>query len=345
MRLLSLLSLVIAITSCVSRDTKDSRVRSVKCDTVRVSSSYADESSFSGVVKAEEEASLSFRVAGQIVQINYKQGEFVRKGDVIAQLDQRDYQVQLSATKAEYSGIKSEVDRVVELYGRNSVTPNEYDKALSAMNQISAKLDSHQNALNDTKLIAPYDGYIERVIHNVGESIAAGMSIVSFISSDKPVIDINIPAKQFLKRGSLISSTATVDMMQDRVFDLELVSTSMKGNLNSLYTTRFRILSPKAPAIGMNATVRLRYSKDDGDDDVTEIPLSALKESSVWVLDEEIVVSRQVEVVNIRADGMVLVKGLSNGDIIVVAGVNSLESGQRVRPLKSSSNSNMGGLL
>ena len=82
------------------------------------------------------------------------------KGQLLAELDPRDYQLQYNATRAEYSQVKGESDRVIELYRRGSVSVNEYDKAVAAKKRITALYNVHRNALNDTRLKAPFDGYI-----------------------------------------------------------------------------------------------------------------------------------------------------------------------------------------
>ena len=76
---------------------------------------------YPGRVKAAADVDLAFRVAGPIIRIPVQVGSFVRKGEVIAEIDPRDYELQYKATEAEYKQIKSEAERVIELYNRKSV--------------------------------------------------------------------------------------------------------------------------------------------------------------------------------------------------------------------------------
>ena len=80
---------------------------------------------------AGEEHSASFRVAGNIDQILVRPGQTVTKGDLIATLDTRDFENTLMAAESKYKQVKSEVERVTELYKRESVTKNDYEKAIS----------------------------------------------------------------------------------------------------------------------------------------------------------------------------------------------------------------------
>ena len=150
----------------------------VKTETVK---NYENELqvTYPGRVKAAADVDLAFRVAGPIIRIPVQVGSFVRKGEVIAEIDPRDYELQYKATEAEYKQIKSEAERVIELYNRKSVPENDYDKAVYGLQQITSKYNAHKNALKDTRLVAPFDGYIQKKYFDTDETVAAGMPVIS----------------------------------------------------------------------------------------------------------------------------------------------------------------------
>ena len=90
---------------------------------------------YPGKVKAAEDANLSFRVSGTIRKIYVKDGTRVRKGQLLADLDPTDYQIQLDATEAEYLQVKSEAERVMALYKDGGTTPAANDKAEYGLKQ------------------------------------------------------------------------------------------------------------------------------------------------------------------------------------------------------------------
>ena len=137
---------LLLLVSCKSTPEKHSAVRSVKVDTVKVFG-QAGSNLFPGKVMPASDLNLAFRVSGPIEKVYAKVGAYVRKGQVLAQIDPRDFELQLAATEAEYNSIKSEVDRIMGLHEKGSVTPNDYDKARFGYQQISAKLNAHRNAL------------------------------------------------------------------------------------------------------------------------------------------------------------------------------------------------------
>ena len=92
------------LASCASDAPTQERIPTVKIDTVRLSGGQSV-ATFPGRVKASADANLAFRVAGTLLRVPVNAGSQVRKGDLLAELDPRDYRVQLSATEAEYSQV------------------------------------------------------------------------------------------------------------------------------------------------------------------------------------------------------------------------------------------------
>ncbi len=71
---------------------------------------------------------MSFRVGGPLISFNVKSGDFVRKGQVIAAIDKRDYQLQVQSTKAQFQQLRGEYERYKELYGKDKIPANSYEK-------------------------------------------------------------------------------------------------------------------------------------------------------------------------------------------------------------------------
>ncbi len=343
------LLLALSLVSCKSAVKGDSAPRKVKCESVVTTDQSVEVATFTGKVVAATDVNLGFRVAGIIDCANLADGAFVREGEVIARLDSRDYALQLAATQAEYDAIKSEVDRVVALYADQSVSANDYDKATNGLRAITAKLEVHQNALSDTALKAPFDGYIQRSYFSRGEAVAAGTPVVAIISSSAPEITIDIPAAYYLKQNNFESASASIELYEGVEFPLILKGISRKANLNQLYKATFVVGSVDGitPAVGVSATVSLRYSKSQ--EQGVQIPFSAVVErdgtSSVWVVAGGKVASRKVTVSEILSSGVARISsGLEAGEIIVTAGVNSLKEGQEVIKLPAVAASNVGGV-
>jgi RND family efflux transporter MFP subunit len=346
------LSPILLISACSQKNTVVSyTVQTVKTDTVRT---YGERPciTYPGKIKAASDINIAFRISGTIAKVYVDAGNHVKKGQILAEIDSRDYEIQLAATEAEYKSIKSEAERVIALYEKKGVTPNDYDKAVYGLKQITAKYEAHGNALADTKLRAPFDGYIQKRLFDANETVAAGMPVISMISGDIPEVEINIPSSEFIRRDKFESFTCTVDIYPDRQFSLELIGIAQKANLNQLYNLRLKMRKDERqlPPPGIVAMVSIYFKTENTS--LSSIPLSALFEtngvSTVWIYDKdsETVEARTVTMREILTNGTVVVsEGLNVGEIVVSAGVHSLRQGEKVKLLPAVSPTNTGGLL
>lgn len=310
--------------------------------------------SYPGKVKAQSDVSLAFRVSGTLLSVKVNTGSKVKKGEVLAEIDPRDYITQLNATQAEYNRIKGEASRIMTLYEKGSVSKNDYEKAKYGLDQISALLKAHKDALKDTKLIAPFNGYIQKKMFNNGETVSAGFPIVSMINEGLPEVEINIPATEFYDKDLFKDYSCSVDIFPNEVFPLTLVGIAHKANLNQLYSMRFTFDKSnvkRLPTPGMTATVTITKHADSTG--LTIISSTSLFEnekggSSIWLYNESAgtVSSREVKVISMLRNGKSIIsKGINTGDRIVTAGVHSLKEGDKVVPLPPKSKTNIGGLL
>lgn len=348
-----LFGFIICFPSChTQKYEREKSTLTVKIDTVRM---YGNELfvSFPGRIKAAEDVNLAFRVSGTLLKVPVDAGKKVKKGDLLAEIDPRDYQVQLSATEAKYKQIKAEAERVIQLYRKKSVPENEYDKAVYGLQQITAKYEAHKNALNDTRLLAPFDGYIQKKLYDKEETVSAGMPVISMISANQFELEIHIPVSDYLRQQQFRDYTAVLEIIPDHTFPLELIDIARKANANQLYTMRFRLT--KIPqginlAAGMTAEVTIHYLPEESV--LYRLPISAVFEkdgnSYIWIYDAagKRISIRQITPVEILKDGQLIVStGVKEGEIVVSAGVHSLEEGMVVDILPPVSETNIGGVL
>lgn len=308
--------------------------------------------SYPGTLQAASDVKLAFRVAGPVKAFYAKEGGFVKKGALLAEIDPRDYQLQYDATSAEYQQVKGESQRVAELYRRGSVPVNEYDKAVAALKRVTALYNAHKNALQDTRLKAPFDGYIQKKYFDTYEIVNQGVPVLSMIDNNYFEVDIDIPSSDYIRRADFVSFQCAADVYPDTLLPLELLDVNQKANANQLFKVRFLLKKDKALklAAGMSANVTINYTPSSGG--LAVVPVSALFQqkgaSFVWLYDDSQGTIKRVPVAvqQVLKDGLAVVKAdLRQGQSVVSAGVNTLRDGQQVKRLPSVPASNVGGLL
>jgi len=325
-------------------------VRKVKIEPVQQADSLLVKH-YSGIIKEAAEVNLAFRVAGPIQKILVKEGDYVRAGQVVAQMDTRDYEVQLAAAQAQYDQVKAEADRVIELHTRQSVAGNDYDKAVSGLKMVEAQLKHAKDQMNDTKLTSPVSGYIQKINFLENELVDAGMPVASLVNVGHYQVEVEIPVSLYVQQENIISFSALQPAVSEEEFPVDLLSYSKKASNNQLYKVQLRINPASQPKLapGMDIQVNIRLKNNAGP--MACVPLNALfyegGKTYVWVYESGgTVQQREVATGQLTGDGRIRISGgLEGNEQVVVAGVNSLNENDKVEPLEPVSETNVGGLL
>ncbi len=162
---------------------------------------------FPGKAKALKEVSLSFRVGGPLNALAVDDGMKVKKGDLIARIDVRDFKVtvktleaKLAASKAQYAEAKRQYKRYENLVKANAASKSAFDQMKAGYEMAEAQvradsksLEAAKNALKDTALYAPFDGYVDKVFIENHETVGQGQPIVTVVDLSKMEIGISLP--------------------------------------------------------------------------------------------------------------------------------------------------------
>lgn len=307
---------------------------------------------YPGQTEAKDNTDLSFKVAGVIQKVYVKEGDHVSQGQVLVRLDNRDYSTQLAATESEYRQIKAECERVIAMHAENAVSDNNYDKARSGLERITAKLKNHRDQLEDCAIRAPYAGYVSHVYRSDNEAAGPGIPVIGLFTSAGIEVVINVPETEYARRDKIENCQATFSALPGRVFPLRLTGVSQKANANQLFQMRLALASNvREVTPGMSAMVSIDH-KTTPDDNRMRIPVGALcnaeKQAYVFVYDsvKHTVRKTPVEVESLLGDGhAVIAQGVATGQQVVASGVSKLHDGDQVKPLAKASKANVGKLL
>ena len=164
---------------------------------------------FPGKVKAAQAVDLAFRVGGPLINFPVSEGRRISQGGLIARIDPRDYEVkvrsleaQLAAAKAQRNRAELHFGRVNKLYERKSIARAAYDEAKAANDVALAQeegtteaLRAARLALEDTKLLAPYDGVVAARLVENHQNVKAGEPIVHFQETRRLEVVIHLPER------------------------------------------------------------------------------------------------------------------------------------------------------
>ena len=342
--------LIFLFTAC-KKDTVEI-IRAVKIQEIN---SMQDENfniDFPAQISSTQKTVLAFKYAGKIKSINFESGDFVKKGQVIAIIDDTDYKVNLDAFSKKYEAAKAvaqnaeqQFARAETLYKGDALAKKDYDNALmqrnvaiSTFKEASAGLQNARNTLNDTKIVAPYDGYIDKKVVDVGTVVPEGGPVVSFISNEITDISVNASVRdiEYIKNAENISFK---DSTSDKIYSLKIKSIAQNpDSINLTYPVVFTFseLSENDKFLsGQTGTVTIAV-KNKGKEEIL-IPINAVFEdngSNVYLFKNGIAVKTPIKIGELReTDKISVVRGLKSGDKVIVAGISKLTDGEKVRIL------------
>ena len=336
-------------SACGSSETeKKERVRPVKSLTIGDIGDPTGKG-FPGVTEETQESEMSFRVGGPIIKYNVVEGAQIKKGALIAEIDPRDYKVMVQSTEARYNQTKAESDRFYRLWQKGSVAKNDYERRFANYLEAEAAWEDAKNALKDTKLYAPYTGFFGPKRADLGEEVRPKQAITTLV--DLSVIEVNttIPEQLAVQFLNFDKYEVRLETYPDFVFNATLKELEKKPTPEGFPLHLFldHVNKPGSKykvAAGMSCRVNIILKKDQNDEGKIIIPITAVFEGdsddnmAVWVINlEKNTVSKQNVVVGdlVGNDNIHIIKGLSLGQQIVVAGVQRLTEGDKVNILES----------
>lgn len=346
MRIRDYLILIVAaaMSSCGERKGSDRVIHSVM--TVKPASVNGETvKRFAGIVKENAEISLGFKTAGQIVQILVKEGDHVRKGQLLARLDAKDYQLGVDATQIQYNQLKSEVTRLRQLYEGKSLSANDYEKAVSGLNQLGVQLQANKNKLDYTRLYAPQDALVQSIHFERSEMVDAGTPVFTLLDTHRMEVEVSLPVSVCEMRSRFGSISCTCG---GQTYPLQLINILPKADSHQLHTARFAISGNPTAGLNVDVTIPIAATSKAGR---YTIPPQAVFEDGgkpcVWVVSNHHTVNRrEVAIGGVDDEGhLVITSGLTGSETVVRAGVGVLHDKEQVKIIGETSITNIGGLI
>lgn len=336
-KLLFIICALLFITSCSSTkiDGNKNKKLSVKSKVVK-SEILNGNQNFSFISKPYRTSVLSFRVGGVIDKFDVLSGTHYRKGEMIASLDPRDFKIRVERTEALYRQAEAEFKRIETLYNKNNISASSYEKAKADYVSAKTAYETAKNELNDTKLIAPFDGYVGEVFIEKFQDVKASQQIITFVDVARLRIETYVPQNIAFNAQNLKNVTLSFDAIPNQEFNatiLEVSKNATQNNLSYLLTAMLPNTNGDLLA-GMSGKI---YLNIEGAPSVI-IPQFAMRNSPVsgnfvWVVDPTTSTAnrRNITVGKLCANGAIeIIDGLNDGETIVTTGLDFLTDGEVV---------------
>jgi len=349
------LIIALAMLGCKEKAEKKINIRTVKVIETTFDADQIYKTIIPASINEKRETKLAFRVNGPLIRLNDTIGDYVTNGQVIAEIDPRDYKIAIESMQAAYKLASAEYERYKTLLEKESVAASTYDQIESNYVVAKTAYESAKNALNDTRLRAPFSGYISDVFVNNYEEVNPGQAIVSFIDLSKFEVKAWMSLEDLNKVNENTQYACLIDLGNKKI--------RIPGTLKEIghKTSASKQSYPISVLIDAQEDVKLRAGMTTHLEVIESnpslsssilIPVSCLftKENKtfVWLFNESTntVSSKEVVSKQILANDMIQIKkGLKSGEMLVSTGVNYLVEGQKVKRYKEFSKTNIGNKL
>jgi RND family efflux transporter MFP subunit len=332
------------LMGCGEKEIKKEEVaRPAKMMTISANNQMAQRT-YPGKVRASQRAKLAFQVTGKIIKFPVKSGEKVKKDQLLAQLDQRDFINDLEAKKAIADDAKANYERYKTLWEKKATSKAEFEKKKMDYEVAKSNTNISAKALEDTTIKAPFDGVIaDKYVENF-ENIQAKQDILSIQDVSEIEVLIDIPERVMVNKQNKPKKGASVEAefqaLPGKKFNLVLKEFSTEADPETqTYQVVLAMPAPKDAEIlpGMTAKV-FHISNIYGHSNGTFIPVESVFDDDgktyVWIVNKSSrAEKREVKTGKMSGQDIQIMQGLNREDKIITAGVHFVVPGMLVKPL------------
>lgn len=358
--------------SCSSEQQEETEpvVRPVRYITMQTSGA-GQSRSFSGTAVSGRESALSFKVSGTLQSLHVKVGDNVTTGDILAELDPADFQIDLNAAVASLktaeadsqaaqtsvNTTRSNYSRIEKLYESDNVSLSEFEQASGEFDTAKANLQAAKsrittaktqfqaakNQLNYTKLTAPFNGIVNAIAVEENEEITPGATVLSLSGFASLEVKVNLSDLYIAKVLKGMSTSVSFPSIPGAQFEGVVTEVPYATSDAPTYPVTISITSAD-PRLrpGMSAQVLFNFN-EDGSKARLYLPPDATGEDSsgnfifVIVASEDglgTVKKRKVTLGPLTEQGFQVIDGLKEGELVATSGLQILLDGMAVKLMK-----------
>jgi RND family efflux transporter MFP subunit len=313
---------------------------------------------FPGQAEANEEAELSFRVGGSLIELSANIGDTAKKGQVLANLDPTDFQVRWRDAETELSSAEANLEvanvmltRSRNLFEKRAGPQVDVDRAAAQVETSKAnvaalrtKRDIAQSELSYAQLTAPFDGVVAARYAQNFQTVQAKQPILRLLDTSRIKFGVDLPETAMPLLPYAKEIWVTFQAAPGNKLPATIQDVSHEAS-RSTRTYRLTVLMDQPAGVrilpGMSGELRARLEPPSTQPKAMEVLASALFEKSdgatcVWLVDTSTMTVHRQSVKTLRPTTVgFLIEGLKAGQTVVTAGVHYLKEGQKVRIMES----------
>ncbi|CAA6803741.1 MAG: Probable Co/Zn/Cd efflux system membrane fusion protein [uncultured Thiotrichaceae bacterium] len=343
-----ILLISLSLSACNEVETVEKPIRPAQTWTVN-SELLPERTVYSGDIHARHEVDLAFRVNGKVISRKVEVGDYVEQGQVLAELEKDDLnlninsaQANLQAAKSEMNNTKSELKRTQDLFNKQFISQaildtanNRYRTAKSQVKAANAQLTLVKNQAQYSELKAVTSGIVTKTDLEIGQVVSIGQAVIHIAQKGgyESHIQVGEQAIKSMKEDMPVKVALWID--DEEWFDGKIREISPAATSNRTWLVKVTLINPpEGLKLGMTSKVGLQNNVNKM---LSWLPATALYQQNnkpaVWLVEDDNHVSLHPVKLEKHLMNGVLVAGLENGTKVIAAGVNRVHDGQEVKPI------------
>ena len=297
---------------------------------IKILDEYSVTREFPGKLIPTEQSKLAFEIPGKINTINVDIGDEVVFGNELATLDDREALAQLNQSKAKFDLAEQLLARYIDLRKDGHISIQDLDKAKSDQIVAKSQYDFYKVKLDQTKLLAPFNGVIQNRFLDTGSVINSGAPVLEILGSSNVEARISIPTNYMNKIKIGDEYEFDINVMSAKARLARLAPMSTGGSNNRLAIFRFDTFFNPGSIVKLKLSIS---EKAKG----TWVPIKSLSQSEqgIWAIytinEQQVVVRDLVDVVYFEDEYAFVSGTLKDGDLVILGGAQKIIEGKIIK--------------
>jgi membrane fusion protein (multidrug efflux system) len=285
-----------------------------------------------GNARANESVDISSKISNVVTAVHFRDGERVRVGQVLVQLDDATARADVAAAQAAVTESESQYERSRELLNTQALSKSSFEQLEATLKSNRARLQAAQARLQDTVIRAPFSGRVGLRRVSVGSLINPGDVITTLDDTSVIKLDFSVPETFVSTLREGLSVRATAPAFPGRSFAGKVASIDSRVDVNTRSVTVRALLANEDGALRPGMFLNVALAKDERETLV--IPEEALTPEAerqfVFVVAEGKAQRREVRIGGRSPGNVEILAGLDAGDRVVVEGTQKVRDGAPV---------------
>ena len=286
-----------------------------------------------GNARANESVDISSKSSNIVTAVTFRDGERVKRGQVLVQLDDAQARADVAAAQAAVTESQSQYDRSRELLNTQALSKSSFDQLVATLAANRARLGAAQARLEDTVIRAPFSGRVGLRRVSVGTLISPGDVITTLDDTSVIKLDFSVPENFLASVREGLSIRASAPAFPGRTFAGSVASIDSRVDMNTRSVTVRALLANEDGVLKPGMFLNVTLSNDERE--ALVIPEEALTPEAerqfVYVVADGKVAKREVRIGGRRPGSVEVIAGLSAGERVIVEGTQKVREGASVQ--------------